>query len=117
MAESENHKKGTELRRKPLAEFTVENLRLMLGQQIAVPILLPLALNVLETDPLAEGDLYPGDLLGSVLRLPADTWVSMPSQRERLSDVVAAVDLPAADLPQDVHDAVIAVGQPAGLEE
>jgi hypothetical protein len=31
------------LRRKPLSQFTTEDLRLMLGQQIAVPILLPTA--------------------------------------------------------------------------
>jgi hypothetical protein len=98
----------TELRRKPLSEFTVENLRIMLGQQIAAPILLPMALDVLVKDPLAEGDFYPGDLLASVLRLPADAWASMPSQRERLSDVLAAVDLQTTDLPQNVHDAVLA---------
>jgi hypothetical protein len=98
----------TELRRKPLIEFTVEDLRIMLGQQIAVPLLLPMALDVLVKDPLAAGDFYAGDLLGYVLSLPADAWVSMPSQRERLSDVVAAVDLQAADLPQNVHDAVVA---------
>jgi hypothetical protein len=102
----------TELRRKSLAEFTVENLRIMLGQQIAVPILVPIALDVLVIDALARGDFYPGDLLWSVLTLPAATWTSMPSQRERLSDVVAAVDLQAADLPQNVHDAVIAARTP-----
>jgi hypothetical protein len=98
----------TELRRKPLSEFTVEDLRIMLGQQIAVPILLPMALDVLESDPLAEGDFYPGDLLCSAVMLPADAWASMPGQRERLSDVLAAVNLQAGDLPKHVHDAVIA---------
>ncbi|MFD4208614.1 contact-dependent growth inhibition system immunity protein [Micromonospora tulbaghiae] len=59
-----------ELRRKPLAEFTVEDLRVMIGQEIGVPALLPLALQVLRRDPLVEGDYYPGDLLANVLRLP-----------------------------------------------
>ncbi|MFI2652256.1 contact-dependent growth inhibition system immunity protein [Micromonospora fulviviridis] len=58
------------LRRKPLAEFTVEDLRMMLGQEIGVPALLPLAVQVLLRDPLVEGDYYPGDLLSNVLRLP-----------------------------------------------
>ena len=44
-----------ELRRKPLAEFTAENLRIMLGQEIGVPVLLPLAIQVLLREPLAEG--------------------------------------------------------------
>ncbi|GHJ50947.1 hypothetical protein Nm8I071_02540 [Nonomuraea sp. TT08I-71] len=59
----------TELRRKPLAEFTVEDLRIMLGQEIGVPALLPLATEVLLRETLAEGDYYPGDLLRTVLRL------------------------------------------------
>jgi hypothetical protein len=58
------------LRRKPLSEFTTEDLRIMLGQQIAVPILLPMAVTVLADDLLAEGDYYPGDLLYAVVRLP-----------------------------------------------
>jgi CDI immunity proteins len=55
-----------ELRRKPVAEFTTEDLRIMLGQRIGVPILLPIAAAVLADDPLAEGDYFPGDLLHSV---------------------------------------------------
>ena len=42
----------TELRRKPLAEFTVEDLRIMLGQETGVPALLPLAVRFLLPDPL-----------------------------------------------------------------
>jgi hypothetical protein len=38
------------LRRKPLAEFTTEDLRIMLGQEIAVPTLLPIAVTVLADD-------------------------------------------------------------------
>jgi hypothetical protein len=76
----------TELRRKPLCEFAVEDLRIMLGQQIGVTHLLPLAVNVLEDDPFAEGDFFPGDLLLTVLRLD---W---PNQRrdlfERMQNVV-----------------------------
>lgn len=62
------------LRRKPLSQFTTEDLRIMLGQQIAVPILLPMAVAVLLDDPFAEGDYYPGDLLSNVVRLPEQRW-------------------------------------------
>ena len=98
----------TELRRKPLAEFTVEDLRIMLGQGIGVPILLPLAIEILVADPLVEGDFYPGDLLGAVLRLPAPAW---SVERQRLAAAVAAVDLDDAYLPKDVHAAVTALRQ------
>ena len=94
-----------ELRRKPLAQFTVEDLRIVLGQQTAVTILLPLALDVLAETPLAEGDLYPGDLLCAVLRLPASAW-SQPEERQRLIAAVAACDLDEANLPRDICDAV-----------
>ena len=57
-----------DLARMPLREFTVEDLRLLIGQQRALDILLPLALEELEKDPFAEGDMYVGDLLVTVLR-------------------------------------------------
>jgi hypothetical protein len=56
------------LRKKPVDEFTVEDLRIMIGQQIGLPYLVPRALDVLERDPLADGDFYDGDLLMSVIR-------------------------------------------------
>ncbi|MFF4809188.1 contact-dependent growth inhibition system immunity protein [Micromonospora chersina] len=81
----------TELRRKPLAEFTVEDLRIMLGQEIGVPALLPLAVEVLLREPLAGGDYHPGDLLRTVLRLPDSAWSNLRSERERLASVLALV--------------------------
>src|SRR5262245_36197374 len=57
------------LRRIPLHLLTIENLRLLLGQRISPGLLLPLAMEQLESDPLVEGALYPGDLLGAVVRL------------------------------------------------
>ncbi|GGO04917.1 hypothetical protein GCM10011576_06970 [Micromonospora parathelypteridis] len=79
----------TDLRRKPLAEFTVEDLRIMLGQEIGVPALLARAVQVLLSDPLAEGDYYPGDLLSNVLRLPDSAWPSLRAERQRLATVLA----------------------------
>ena len=55
------------LRRKPLADFGTEDLRIMIGQNIGVSFLLPLAVRVLQADPLASGDCYHGDLLVAVL--------------------------------------------------
>lgn len=55
------------LRRKPIEEFTTENLRIMIGQNIGLEYLVPKALEVLRTDPLAAGDYYDGDLLKAVV--------------------------------------------------
>ena len=57
-----------DLARIPLREFTVEDLRLLIGQERALDTLLPLALEELRRDPFAEGDMYVGDLLMTVLR-------------------------------------------------
>jgi len=57
-----------DLARIPLREFTVEDLRLLIGQERALDTLLPLALEELKKDPFAEGDMYVGDLLMTVLR-------------------------------------------------
>jgi hypothetical protein len=72
---------------KPVVEFTVEDLRIMIGQRLGLPHLVPLALNILEHDPLAEGDCYPGDLLMSLVS--AESFMaSSPELLERLLGVV-----------------------------
>ncbi|MFI5490478.1 contact-dependent growth inhibition system immunity protein [Micromonospora echinaurantiaca] len=106
----------TELRRKPLAEFTVEDLRIMLGQEVGVLALLPLAVQVLLREPLAEGDYYPGDLLHNVLRLPDSAWSNLRAERERLASVLAALlagppfsdpDLRRRDPYREIREAIL----------
>jgi hypothetical protein len=87
-----------ELRRKPIGKLDVEDLRILLGQQIGVPTLVPRALDVLEHDPLAEGDYYPGDLLTVVLsRIPAEFWAAHPNESARLRALVASIALDDVD--------------------
>jgi len=64
------------LRRKPVGAFTVEDLRCMIGQQIGLSYLLPLAIEQLTINIFAEGDLYEGDLLEQVLRIDTSFWNS-----------------------------------------
>src|SRR5262245_30126818 len=90
------------LRRKPIGEFSVEDLRIMIGQSIGLPWLIPLALEVLERDPLAEGDFYPGDLLRSVLKIEPTFWSREWQWRDRLKAVLQ--QLP--DAPNELIDAV-----------
>ena len=87
----------TELRRKPVSAFTVEELRIMLGQTLGVSALLPRAVRVLCADPLAEGDFYPGDLLTVVLRLPGTAWTGLEPERQRLASVLAEARLDTED--------------------
>jgi hypothetical protein len=77
------------LRSVPLKDFTVEDLRLMIGQGLSLRYLVPLAIEHLEVDPFVEGDFYPGDLLQNVLRVPQDFWAEYPVLRRRITAVVA----------------------------
>jgi CDI immunity proteins len=62
------------LRRVPLRQFSVEDLRIMIGQNIGLLYLVPLALEHLRKNPLAEGAFYPGDLLKSMLTADSAFW-------------------------------------------
>lgn len=46
----------------------------MIGQQISLRYLIPRAITILEANPLAEGDMYPSDLLSAVLHTDKTYW-------------------------------------------
>lgn len=94
-----------ELRRKPVGELSAEDLRLLLGQHIGVEVLVPLALTLLEDDPLTEGDFYPGDLLVAVLKAPATHWRGHPGDLDRVRRVVEALHGPHGPALQPHIDA------------
>src|SRR5688500_19311978 len=86
------------LRKLRLRLFTVENLRILLGQAIGSRYLVPIALERLEADPFVAGDFYPGDLLCSVLSLPHEFWSANPELRTRAAAVGGrATDLAATN--------------------
>jgi hypothetical protein len=67
------------LRTVPIGSLSVGDLRLLLGQQIGVQWLVPVALEHLRQDPFA-GQMYSGDLLNAVLRAGSDYWDEHPSE-------------------------------------
>ena len=75
------------LRRVPLREFTAEHLRMMIGQQISLVYLVPLALEFLSTDPFTAGDCYEGDLLAAVLRAEPAFWREHPDLRREAAAI------------------------------
>jgi hypothetical protein len=68
-------KRCQELRKVPLNNFTIEDLRMMIGQQIGLQYLVQLAIEKLSDDLFAEGDLFSGDLLKSVLNVDSALWI------------------------------------------
>jgi hypothetical protein len=79
------------LRRVPLRDFTVEDLRITIGQNIGLEHLVPLALERLHGDPFAEGAYYPCDLLVSVLGAEARFWQSHLELRGQLVAITERV--------------------------
>lgn len=77
------------LRHKPVGQLGAEDLRVLLSQQTGVDTLVPYALNMLEANPLAEGDYYPGDLLVAILKLPAEYWRQHADQAGRVVQAVS----------------------------
>ncbi len=75
------------LRRVPLREFSTEDLRLMIGQNVGLHHLVPFALERLQEDPLTHGDFYLGDLLTATLRADQKFWREHPEWRAKLRDL------------------------------
>ncbi|MFT3793199.1 contact-dependent growth inhibition system immunity protein [Flavobacterium sp.] len=75
------------LRKKQLKDFTTEDLRIMIRQEIGLEYLIPMAIEVLSLDLFAEGDLYPGDLLSSVFSIDTVFWDTHKDYWEQLDEI------------------------------
>lgn len=85
-------RRAHELRTVPLAQLGVDDLRLLISQDVARPTLIPIALGMLRYEPLLEGDLYPGDLLHAVMRVPAAYWRAKPDHLALLREALSRLD-------------------------
>lgn len=81
--------KCSRYRKVRLKELTIENLRLLIGQSIGLEYLIPLAIDQLIENVMAEGDYYEGDLLKSVLKADKEYW---KKHRENYDIVIAIVN-------------------------
>jgi hypothetical protein len=64
----------------------------LIGQNIGLPYLVPLALNKLEIDPWSEGDFQRGDLLKSVVQVEASFWSEHPGSVGRFQAVLNGIE-------------------------
>ena len=76
------------LRKKQLQDFTTEDLRIMIGQEIGLYFLMPLAIETLTGNLFAEGDYYEGDLLKSVLEVDTKFWDDNKNYWQQLNDII-----------------------------
>jgi len=70
-------KRCHELRTKPLRDFTIEDLRIMIAQQVALGRLVALSLDRLQPDSLVDDD-FPADLLAVLLQVDRVFWEQSP---------------------------------------
>ena len=75
------------LRQVPLREFSAEDLRIMIGQNIGLQYLVPLAIERLGRRSLTHGDFFPGDLLAATLRADQKFWRDHPQWRTQLQEI------------------------------
>lgn len=73
---------------KPLKDFSVEDLRLMLSQNTELKFLMPIVMEILEKDLFAEGDYYEGDLLMATLQSDSVFWLENSNLRCHLISLI-----------------------------
>jgi hypothetical protein len=88
---------------KPLRDFTVEDLRVMIGQEIGLEFLVALAIEVLEENPFVAGDYYPGDLLSMVVKVEPGFWKTHQDLYWRVSEIVGGLPQLMKDLTEAIH--------------
>lgn len=76
---------------------------MLIRQDIGLRHLLPLAVEVLRGDPMADADLYPGVLLSAVICCDSAAWEDFPDLRHELRDIVAGLAEVPPVIQQDVE--------------
>ena len=80
-------KECNRLRKIPLKEFETEDFRILIGQDIGLTFLIPLAIDYLKKNILIEGDFYPGDLLSVTLRCDTKYWKENKNNWQEVSQL------------------------------
>ncbi|MCS7062619.1 MAG: contact-dependent growth inhibition system immunity protein [Methylacidiphilales bacterium] len=94
------------VRETPLEELGVEDICKACRQQIHLDHVVPLALRLLRSEPLA-GEMYDGELLASLKSVPSDYWLTHAAEAAMLRSVCEKVrnnDNIPNDVRQDVAE-------------
>jgi contact-dependent growth inhibition (CDI) system CdiI-like immunity protein len=102
------------LHKTPLKDFKVEDLRRMIGQQISLTYLAPLALRELCKCPYADGDLYEGALLNAVLGIEAAFWSQRPDLATELITLINGLSDQLVQMRSYERNGVLEVLEEAG---
>jgi hypothetical protein len=96
------------LRKKKIGTFSVEDYRILIGQDIGLNYLIPLALKILEQNILAEGDYYEGDLWKSVLSCSKEFWGANSELKSQLIRLFEAnrLLLESSDISEEIKKSI-----------
>jgi hypothetical protein len=67
------------------------DLRLLIGQNIGLNVLVPRALGDVSHDPLAQTEYFPGDLLSALLRVQRTYWSDNSGELAQLMSIARSV--------------------------
>jgi hypothetical protein len=71
-------------RKIPIKDLEAEHLRLLIGQNIGLKFLIPIAIERLKHNILEQGDFYAGDLLKNVLDCDIKYWQEHPEHKNAI---------------------------------
>lgn len=101
-----------QLRYKPIEHSTDGDLRICIGQNLGLRFLVPLALARVESEPLLDASIYPGDLLVTLLRADREFWSRQTDLAKRLLSVAEQISHIAEE--SNVQNAIAAFAQSCG---
>jgi hypothetical protein len=85
----------------PIWQLGVQDLRLLLDHGRGLEWLVPEALARLATNPWAEGDRGPGELLLATCTVDAAYWHAHPERRAALADILRDAEARPGELPDE----------------
>lgn len=90
-----------------ISELTVGQLRTLISQKIGIKYLTEIALELLEKN-VVVGDLFEGDLLLAVSKIPAEYWTQNQNELEKLKMLVESnTELIKSELGENDYNEII----------
>ncbi|MFH8885119.1 contact-dependent growth inhibition system immunity protein [Streptomyces californicus] len=94
-----------ELRKLPVGSLDAHGLSRLIGQDIGIPWLLPIALNILHRTAHDHSlrEFYDDDLLTAALTRTAHVWRSNPRWVTKMKEIIAALDDTSLYVQEDIR--------------
>lgn len=75
-------------RKKSLSQLTNEEIRLLINQKIGLKYIIPIAVSIINKNPLIETTYFEGDLLIALLELSVSDWENNKSDLQLFQSIV-----------------------------